>query len=66
MTTKTCVHDRAAKTVIPEPTYGLGGHFMLFCGISATPKTVKFRCKLCGRVFEETSDPEVCKKHMEE
>lgn len=60
----TCLHEPGAPNVKAEPQYSVLGGVMLVLGITAEPKTVRFRCRLCHRVFDETADRAVCRKYV--
>lgn len=59
-----CLHEHDAPNVQAESEYSLLGGVMLMAGITARPKLVRFRCRSCDRVFDESSDPTVCKKYV--
>jgi len=52
-----CGHDSHHYMVTPSPVYGLGGWLRVFIGISTTPKAIRYECRRCGEVIEETTDP---------
>lgn len=60
-----CGHDRHHARVKAECEYTAMGKFwvMLF-GVSTEPIKVKYRCRICSEVFDETTDPAILKKHM--
>lgn len=43
--------------VSPSPTYSPWGWFLLFMGIHATPKRVRWICRRCGTLLRESTDP---------
>ena len=51
--------DRYHHAVRADLTYGGGGWFALFNGVSSAPKEIAFTCSVCGETFERTRDPEV-------
>ena len=58
-----CVHEREAESVAPELVYSGIGHVILAMGLTADPIVVKFRCKLCGKVFDESKELRVRQKY---
>jgi hypothetical protein len=64
MTDAPAEHDHRidAPHTVAEPEYSAFGHVFLAIGISADPILIRFRCKLCGKVFAETRDPGALKK----
>ncbi len=58
------VHKRSAPTVRAETSYSLVGHLLLFYGITAEPRAVRFRCELCQRVIGESTDRAVRRAHV--
>jgi hypothetical protein len=58
------VHERDAKTVRAETSYSFFGHVLIFMQVTAVPIMVRFRCEVCGRVFDQSSDREVCRKYV--
>lgn len=59
-----CLHEQDAPNVRVESEYSLLGGVMLLAGISAQPKLVRFRCGACKKVFDESSEPAICKKYV--
>lgn len=60
-----CGYGRGHVFVSAEPQYS-GFHFWMgvLMGVSmGEPKSVRFRCRRCGDVIEETRDPEVLRAH---
>lgn len=40
------------------PRYsGWGGFWVIFMGVSATPKRIDFQCRVCQETFDQTVDP---------
>jgi len=58
-----CGHGRDHYMVSPEGDYTFSGWFRLMFGISACPTRIRYRCRRCDQVFDETTDPEVLAKH---
>jgi hypothetical protein len=58
-----CGHDRHHKKVSAEAEHGVLGYARLIIGGTPIPKLVRFRCRDCGQVIEETDDPEVRRQH---
>jgi hypothetical protein len=57
-----CGHDRNHKMVTAESVHGPLGYLRLMIGGTPVPKRVKFRCRTCGEIFEESSDYDVCRQ----
>jgi hypothetical protein len=55
-------HRIDAPHAIAEPEYSAIGHVLLAIGITADPILVRYRCRLCGKVFAESKDPQALKK----
>ena len=49
-------HKIDAPHVVTEPEYSAIGHVLLAIGITAEPTVVRYRCKLCNKVFAESRD----------
>ncbi len=49
--------------VSPEPEYTFSRWVALMFGISARPVRIKYRCRRCDQIFDETSDPAVLGEH---
>jgi hypothetical protein len=58
-----CGQTREHPLVEATPRYGFWGWFVLFQGVTRTPKTVTFRCRQCRQVVEVSHDPEVLRQH---
>ena len=58
-----CVHERTAPTTAVEPKYTAMGEVAQAIGMSATPVSVAFRCRVCGKVFEKTDAPADLRKY---
>ena len=58
-----CRHGRDHHMVSPEGEYTFSCYLRLFFGISARPTRIKYRCRRCDQVFDETTDPDVLAKH---
>ena len=50
--------------VSAETEYGLLGYVRLIAGGTPTPTRVKYRCRDCNQVFDETVDLEERRKHI--
>ncbi len=59
-----CGHDRDHTMVSPEPEYGVLGYVRLMMGGTPTPSRVRFRCRSCNQVFDESVDPAELGKHL--
>ncbi len=57
MNPKACVHERTAPTVVVERQYSALGEVSQAIGMSALPKSVSFRCRTCGKVFDKSDAP---------
>jgi len=58
-----CVHERDAPNVAVEPKYSALGELAQAIGMSATPVSVSFRCRVCGKVFEKATDPAALRRY---
>lgn len=55
-----CGHDRTHFMVSPLGRYSLTGWFWVtVIGVTTRPRKVRFRCRQCGEVFDESTDPAV-------
>ena len=61
--TCSCGHDFEHYMVSANNDYTFWGWVLVWTGVSATPKRVRFRCRDCGETFAETDDPELCKRY---
>jgi hypothetical protein len=59
----TCIHERTAPTVVVERTWSAMAEAAHAIGWSAKPTSVAFRCSICGKVFERSTDPAVLRRH---
>jgi hypothetical protein len=58
-------HSRTAPTAVVEPVLGVGGWIMnAIVGISARPVKVRWRCKTCQLVFDETRERAIRDQHI--
>ena len=53
-----CGHDRDHFMVSGEGQYTFLGWAAMLFGISAVPTRIDYRCRRCGKVFDQTEDPE--------
>ena len=58
-----CGHDRTHHMVSADADHGFLGWTILFVGVSHTPSRVRFHCRVCDQVFDESDDPEEMKKY---
>jgi hypothetical protein len=49
--------------VSPHGDYSFFGWVGLMLGATAEPVRVKFQCRQCGQTFDESTDPQIRKKH---
>lgn len=56
-TTCRCGYDRDHHMVSAKGDYSLYGSFCLIMGISAHPLKVRYVCRMCEEVIEESTDP---------
>lgn len=57
-----CGHDRTHYNVVPRPSFGFWGWFLLLMGASGVPKKIAYRCLRCEQTVETTRDPEVLRR----
>ncbi|MCP4805419.1 MAG: hypothetical protein GY913_13715 [Proteobacteria bacterium] len=59
-----CGHGRGHVMVSPEPEYsGWQTFVVFFMGVTAPPKSLSYRCRVCREVFFKTTDPEELRNH---
>lgn len=58
-----CGFARGHYMVSAEPEYTFLGWIAMAVGISASPERIRYRCRRCDQVLEETRDPAVLKAH---
>jgi hypothetical protein len=58
-----CGFTRGHLMVSAEPDYAFSAWVLLAVGISASPRRIRYRCRRCEVVIEETMDPAVLKAH---
>jgi hypothetical protein len=58
-----CGHTRGHHMVNAEAQYTPIGWLMVALGISAKPLRVRYRCRRCDQVFDQTTDPKVLREH---
>ncbi|MCB9728495.1 MAG: hypothetical protein H6746_08460 [Deltaproteobacteria bacterium] len=54
-----CGYAKGDGMVVEEPRYSFGGTLALLFGITARPIAVRYQCRKCGQVLEESTDPAV-------
>lgn len=55
-----CGRDRTHFMVSPLGSYTLAGWFWVtVIGVTTRPRKVRYRCRTCGEVFDESTDPAV-------
>jgi len=59
-----CGHGTDHHMVSPEGEYTFGGWLCVTFGISAIPKRVRYRCRVCQQIITETTDPSVLRRSM--
>lgn len=52
-----CGHARGHAKVSAEAEYSALGWVAVVLGVSARPTCVRFRCRVCGAIFDETREP---------
>jgi hypothetical protein len=50
--------------VTPETEYGVFGWIRMLIGGTPTPTRVRYRCRVCNQVFDETDDRAVLEQHL--
>lgn len=58
-----CGHDHEHFMVSAENDYTFWGWVLVWTGVSAIPRRVRFRCRDCQEVFAETDDPALCQRY---
>ncbi|MBI5547519.1 MAG: hypothetical protein HY901_26855 [Deltaproteobacteria bacterium] len=58
-----CGHRRGHHLVSAEASYSPLGWLGVVLGISMKPIKVRFRCRRCDVVFDESTDPQVLDSH---
>lgn len=58
-----CGHDRHHYMVSADATYSIWGWCTITFGITTIPIYLRFRCRRCNEVFEETDDPAILAQH---
>jgi hypothetical protein len=58
-----CGHDRGHKMVTAESDHSPLGYFRLMIGGTPVPRRVRFRCRTCGQVFDESTDYDVRRQY---
>ncbi len=51
------------KMVSAEVDHGVLGWMQMIIGATPVPSRIRFQCRDCGKVFDETTDIDVRKKH---
>ncbi len=63
--TCSCGHDRDHYMVSRDPEYTVSGSiWVAIFGVSTRPIRLKFRCRRCGEVFEETTDKAMLARYV--
>jgi hypothetical protein len=62
--TCSCGHRRDHQMVSPEPQYGVLGYVRLMIGGTPTPTRIRYRCRVCNQVFDQTDDPAERQRHL--
>jgi hypothetical protein len=63
MRTCRCGHGRDHKMVTAESEHGALGYLRLIIGGTPVPRKVKFRCRQCGQLFDESVDYDVRRQY---
>jgi hypothetical protein len=58
-----CGFARDHYMVSAEPDYTFWAWILMTVGISASPERIRYRCRRCDQVLEETREPAVLKAH---
>lgn len=58
-----CGYNRDHHMVNEEFEHTGVGWFLLLFGISAKPVRIKYRCRRCDQIFDETTDPAILGKN---
>ena len=61
-----CGNDIRHPDVVVERHYSFPGVLPFVAGITATPARVSFRCRSCGEIFAETTDPALLQQYRYE
>lgn len=59
-----CGHDRTHYMVTPDGKYSGMGWFWVLFGVTTRPVRIEYRCRRCGEVFDETTDPQELADHI--
>ena len=59
-----CGHDRSHFMVSPEPQFSALDWVWVLMGITTIPAEIKFRCRRCGNVFDQTTDEDEMKRYI--
>jgi len=59
-----CGHTKDHKKVSPESIHGVFGYLRLMIGGTPVPRMIRFRCRDCDQVIEESTDPRVLGQYM--
>jgi hypothetical protein len=51
-----CGHDRHHAMVTASGEYTFGGWCLVFLGISAQPRAIKYQCRRCDQMFDQATD----------
>jgi hypothetical protein len=59
-----CGTDRKSKFSVVNRDYSFLGLLYLLWGGTAIPTKVSFRCVKCGKLFETSASPRICREHV--
>jgi hypothetical protein len=60
-----CGHDRSHHMVSKDRKYTLWGSiWVTLFGVSTVPIRIEYRCRRCGKVFDQTTDPEELENYL--
>ncbi len=58
-----CGYAKGDGMIAEEPRYSFAGTMALLFGITAPPISLRYTCRKCGEVLDETSDPALLSHH---
>ncbi|MEZ4266783.1 MAG: hypothetical protein R3F39_10425 [Myxococcota bacterium] len=58
-----CGYAKGDGMIAEEPRYSFSGTMALLFGITARPVSLRYQCRKCGQVLEESTDPALLTKH---
>jgi hypothetical protein len=59
-----CGTDRTSKFSVTHRDYSFMGILYLMWGGTSVPTRVKFQCVKCGKMFDSSTSPPVCRKYI--